>query len=280
MKKILIGKGKKLMIMHQYISKLVIIFIVLFNSLLYPINHSKLFVTSVPKSGTHLLSTCLSKLLNARQVYSKNNKVLDENLITKLNPRNFYIVHARFQKHYLQMMENNNLKGILMQRDPRDVIISSMFWIKKDVNNDWPHLKKLNTNELISKLINEFKTAFLKLGSKNGSNIAAAYKLFLPWSNKANMCVISFENLIGSNGGGDDTVQVEEIKKITRFLGLNLSEHKINDVAKNLFGHSGTFRRGLIGSWKEYFNEQHKEQFKKLAGSLLIKLGYEKNLNW
>ncbi|MGH2703243.1 MAG: sulfotransferase domain-containing protein, partial [Actinomycetota bacterium] len=43
---------------------------------------------------------------------------------------------------------------------------------------------------------------------------------------------------------------------------------------------TATFRRGQIGDWRNHFNEDHKEAFKKMAGDTLIRLGYEHDLNW
>ena len=46
---------------------------------------------------------------------------------------------------------------------------------------------------------------------------------------------------------------------------------------------SHTFKKGgkgSIGEWKKMFNQSHKEEFKKVAGSILIDLRYERDLNW
>lgn len=41
------------------------------------------------------------------------------------------------------------------------------------------------------------------------------------------------------------------------------------------------FRKGIIGDWRNYFNDRDKEQFKaSRAGQLLIELGYEANNDW
>ena len=44
--------------------------------------------------------------------------------------------------------------------------------------------------------------------------------------------------------------------------------------------YESTFRKGLIGEWRELFNEEIKNIFKEKAGDLLIKSGYEKDKNW
>ncbi|MFE0565560.1 hypothetical protein ACFW1D_24095 [Priestia megaterium] len=43
---------------------------------------------------------------------------------------------------------------------------------------------------------------------------------------------------------------------------------------------SKTFRTGLQGNWKHEFDEEVIREFKNVAGDWLIKLGYEKNLQW
>lgn len=41
-----------------------------------------------------------------------------------------------------------------------------------------------------------------------------------------------------------------------------------------------TFRKGQTGGWKKHFTSDQKKLFKKVAGQLLIDLGYEKDFNW
>ena len=43
---------------------------------------------------------------------------------------------------------------------------------------------------------------------------------------------------------------------------------------------SATFRSGKTGEWKKYFKDEHKKIFKDIAEDLLIRLGYERDLNW
>ena len=43
---------------------------------------------------------------------------------------------------------------------------------------------------------------------------------------------------------------------------------------------SSNFRSGKIGNWKYEFDKSNIKRFKELAGESLIKLEYEKDLNW
>jgi hypothetical protein len=40
------------------------------------------------------------------------------------------------------------------------------------------------------------------------------------------------------------------------------------------------FQEGVAGDWKNAFTEQAKQDFKAVAGDLLIELGYERDNDW
>jgi hypothetical protein len=112
-------------------------------------------------------------------------------------------------------------------------------------------------------------------------DINTYYNIWLPWMNYPYGFTIRFEDLIGSKGGGDDAKQIATVKAIAKHISVELSEERAQEIATNLFGITkNTFRKGQIGAWKEEFTPEHKKLFKQYGGELLIKLGYEKDLNW
>ena len=40
------------------------------------------------------------------------------------------------------------------------------------------------------------------------------------------------------------------------------------------------YRKGIVGDWKNNFDDQEKRTFKELAGDMLVQLGYERDLSW
>lgn len=40
------------------------------------------------------------------------------------------------------------------------------------------------------------------------------------------------------------------------------------------------YRKGVAGDWKNHFTEEDKQVFKEVAGDMLIRLGYEKDMSW
>ena len=112
--------------------------------------------------------------------------------------------------------------------------------------------------------------------------ITKFYKLYLPWMRVYKFLTIKFEDLIGFAGGGDETKQKLVIANIARHLNIKPQKKLLNKVVKNLFGGTGTFRKGQIGSWRYEFTAEMKNAYKSVPGAcqLLIDLGYEKDSNW
>ncbi len=102
----------------------------------------------------------------------------------------------------------------------------------------------------------------------------------MPWIAYDNVCTIRFEALVGKRGGGSDGHQMMEINRILNHLDITKNHAFLKPIGHYLFGHSMTFRKGHIGSWKTHFTEHHKTLFKNIGGQLLIDLGYENDLNW
>jgi hypothetical protein len=81
-------------------------------------------------------------------------------------------------------------------------------------------------------------------------------------------------------------------KELFQFMGLSNDDHLINDlIERSSFKfYAGRdrgqedrkrfYRKGVAGDWKNHFTEEDKRAFKALAGDMLIRLGYEKDLSW
>jgi hypothetical protein len=89
---------------------------------------------------------------------------------------------------------------------------------------------------------------------------------------------ISYEELLSGS--------FSTFRNVAQFFDLNDSEEQIKSILKrhkfkkikskkDLF-----FRKGISGDWKNYFDEEIKNLYKKKISHLLIELGYEKDPNW
>jgi hypothetical protein len=193
--------------------------------------------------------------------------------------------HFPYTPEFAKLLNSKELRNFLIIRDPRDQVVSMARMIYKYSENIEVPIETLLLDFIDGKqrrfvlwgvAINQCYPVEWELG------VVDFYKQYLPFIKEKNFCVIRFEHLVGTLGGGSDELQKKEIEKIVEHLGLSLPHAQIAFAAKNLFGGTYTFREGKIGSWKEYFKPEVKKLFKSVVGAnqLLIDLGYEKDDAW
>jgi Sulfotransferase domain len=85
----------------------------------------------------------------------------------------------------------------------------------------------------------------------------------------------------------------EEVGRLARFLGADARQKAVRQAVgsasferlskgreRGREDTSSFYRKGIAGDWKNHFTERDKEIYKEEAGELLIRLGYEKDLDW
>jgi Sulfotransferase domain len=86
---------------------------------------------------------------------------------------------------------------------------------------------------------------------------------------------------------------IEEVGRLARFLGADTSEKAVRQAVgsasfeklskgreRGQEDTSSFYRKGIAGDWNNYFTERDREIYKEEAGELLIRLGYERDLDW
>ena len=107
-------------------------------------------------------------------------------------------------------------------------------------------------------------------------DIGSHYSNYVGWINQERAMTVKFEDLIGSRGGGDDGLQMDRVKEVSQFLGLELPAEKIREICADLFSTSAkTFRKGQVGSWREHFESEHVSAFNEVGGGVIQAFGYE-----
>lgn len=228
-----------------------------------------IFLTSAPKSGTHLLIKCISLLTNQPVIqnfaYNRSWTHISTAAVQKsIETKSILLTHAIASDDNLEILKKNNHKCIFIFRDPRDRAVSYTFWVKKKPRS-FGDLSKLPFDELLTYMI---------------GHVADEYSSYLDWLKQSFVYTTTFEKLVGPRGGGTREAQITEIANIAKHLNLSISDERLSQIANNLFGGTGTMREGQIGSWKKHFTEEHKKTCKEVAGKLIIDSGYETNLDW
>lgn len=242
----------------------------------------KILTVTVPKSGTNLLQRILMlhPLLYRRflptlgrrnqDMWSNHDKIF-------LQTKNGSVVssHFDYDKDFEKyLIEQTKHKIIFMARDPRDIVISDMFYILK--RNDHPYkpllLEMANEKERLKALIQ---------GTKEIRSIDKQMYRFIDWINDKNFYV-KYEDLVGTAGGGNDVKQRKVISSLFNdYLDIKIDAEMLEYLASNArSSKTQTFRSGTINNWKTHFDDDLKDIFKEVAGDILIKMGYEKDNNW
>ncbi len=246
----------------------------------------KIIVTSIPKCGTHLLMKCIYEITGIGMIgHHKTYTILCDQDVQAES----LVGHAVCTEANIRLIEKNGFKGVFILRDPRDQCISMIHYARR-YPHEWPKLAHMEFSQAIQSWVLDTSSIasvpmkWLDKKVKPFMGVVDFYDRYLGWIDHPLFYTTTFEKLVGPDGGGSKEAQIQEIMNIAHHLDHPISLDRAQKIAQNLFGKKGayanTFRSGKIGSWRDYFTKQDKEVFKKAAGQLLIKLGYEKDLNW
>jgi hypothetical protein len=234
----------------------------------------KVFSNSIPKSGTHLLAQVLLNMgfvnKNTRDGDLVRLTPLDEieQIMKLLNGGEYISGHRDYSKEFNNILKKHKVSHILIVRDPRDVVISRTFYIlKKPTHKLFAHFNGISRNEC-------FIASIKGVDWGNMLSIAEVYNRFLPWLNKNSCLVVRFEDLIGTRGGGSDEKQFEVLTNIAKHFGIPLEKSELKEIAYKAFNEgSPTFRKGQIGDWANWLDDEMQAIIKKDTG-IFKKYGY------
>jgi hypothetical protein len=244
-------------------------------------------MNSVPKSGTHLLKNILkgmpSVTHNPKNEFYEGYPHQLKNYfqqLSQIKPNEFGTGHVYYSLEWLHMLKQLNMKHIFISRDPRDVVVSYVYFIleKFPYHPLYEYLTKeaKNQKQRYLALIDGVQTEKIKYPS-----IADWFQPFLGWLKDPYTLSITFEDLVQSK----ESSRLQLIK-IIDYLWSGLTPHvPIPKILESMeermnYKYSLTFRSGKIGNWKVEFDDEINSAFKKITGNLLIELGYEKNNEW
>lgn len=268
-------------------------------TLLFSLESIEFVLFTQPKTATHLLIPILEVLTNKKcywaPEFTNQGSLLAENFekasqnpeyflfslrkapwtketmdqVWKTNKKKntFLHLHAPYSPTIENYLIEKKCINFFVKRDPRDQIVSL-----------FNHYKHINCNDKEIGLILTDEEKLLRMIRKESKLNTIHY---MNWLNSPVCCSVDFEKLMGTHGGVyTQSDAIEELRKISRALGLELSDAKLKKVYQKCFGHGWSFFKGKVGVWKEYFHKMHRDAIKEEIGNLLIQLGYEKDLKW
>ncbi|WP_426962139.1 sulfotransferase domain-containing protein [Haloparvum alkalitolerans] len=251
----------------------------------------RVLANSVPKSGTNLLTQCLSLFPVLRPSFEHvtmnyNRRPGTDELAKKVNATKrgqFTSAHVFYSPENAKIVEMNEMRMILMTRDPRDVVTSHFHYVSEKHPDHRLH-------EHYTDLPNDHERLMASIRGVDGKHtddgdplesIGTWMDSFLAWETKPYVETVRFEDLIGPKGGGDRSSQERTVRRIAHHLDVSIDENDLSHIADKTYSSgSDTFRKGLIGDWKNHFTPAHVEAFKEETGDALVRLGYENDHAW
>lgn len=240
-------------------------------------NGPKVLMTSIPKGGTNLLENALfhfpilrRKLGRTFQCFRSINSETF-NILSRIRNGQFLIAHLAAFPEVIEYCKINNIKVIFMIRDPRDIMVSHFKYV---TGIDSTHV----LNEFYNALPSDDARLMATIRGEHEmqDSIKDVLEKYEGWLHDENTLVVRFEDLIGSNGGGDDQAQYDAVQAIGQHLGMDMSKEKIQFICSRVFNSkAATFRSGQINGWIKHFKPEHIEVFNQLAGDLMIKYEYK-----
>lgn len=227
-----------------------------------------IFITSVPKAGTHLLASVIQELLGVYPTSVKKAGVMHASAYAQYRGQACLVGH--FRDH--QIRGNDGLlelfkarKVIVLVRDPRDVCKSMVHYLLQqeeprqrqlaDLIRDLPFKEQVmcvaGGLSLVDKSFEVLRLEEHCDGFVGVQAVAPA------------VCVVRYEDFFTDVAA----------KQLAEFLGFNRRLVK-QAVSKALGGRSQTKRKGAPFEWLHAFDDELKAYFDVEHGEALRKLGY------
>ncbi len=252
-----------------------------------------LFANSFPKSGTHLLTQVLKGFVNLGSVVdsglpaivtyngsSGQQRSLEKILIDimRLKAGDIAYGHLHALPEIVTALTRDSIVPYFIYRDPRDVIVSHVFYVTEIEKN---HVHHAYYSSVLETFDERLMTSILGLPDSQVPfpDISARFEPYLGWLNIPEVLSLRYEDFLNDR----EAVLFRIITHATSGgfrlqVPLNRASELLNQAIDP--SKSPTFRSGKTGKWKDYFKEEHTDSFKEICGDLLIRLGYEEDNNW
>lgn len=252
-----------------------------------------LLANSFPKSGTHLLTQVLQGFsligpavdsgLPAIVTYQGDSgrqrseaEILAD--LRRLQAGDIAYGHIHALPEVVRLLCQPGHVAYFILRDPRDVVVSHVHYVTEMEPNHAHH--RYYNQELHSF---DERLAVSILGRPDSPvpfpDVQARFAPYLGWLNHPEVLVLHFEDFIQQQPLVLGQVLDHALQRGFPLQGSRPAA--IQSLAKCIDPQrSPTFRSGKVGGWRERFSAENKRLFKRVAGELLLQLGYETDDDW
>jgi hypothetical protein len=246
---------------------------------------------AMPKSGSHLINQVVQGLAQLGPFVNSgfppvnrdevNDKLPDVEVLANLKrmrPGDLGYGYIKARSPFVSLLTQSGWASIFVYRDPRDMLISHVFYATQMHKGHGMHRYYTETLQTMEERINAAILGVDEPGSEL-SPVRAKYEGYLGWLEQPAVLCLRFEDLILDRPAALERILDYLVRRgfkpqLPREQEIAILEQAIAPKK------SGTFRKGQPGNWREHFSEANKALFKDQAGDLLLRLGYEKDNDW
>ena len=245
---------------------------------------TRVVANSVPKAGTNLLVRALYlhegfRRKPIRTINNDDTSTLHAKL-RSVNRGEVVAAHLYYSAPVHEVIQNLDLKHVLLVRDPRDIALSNFHYItyadsKHRLHNHF-HNRLRTDEERLHAAIVGVPGSMLADGEQS-LGLAQHLDNYLKWLS-SDCLLIRFEELVGARGGASETQQHRCLRALFSHVGVDCPTRAIERISAELYSHtSRTFFKGQIGRWREEFSPRLRSVSDQLLGEHIEQLGYDRS---
>jgi hypothetical protein len=265
----------------------------------YRLRHGKtdtpaFFANSFPKSGTHLLLQAVQGFAQlGPAIYSglpattmfeafsgeRLSAAAVAGQIASLQDGDIGYGHVFAEPEMVDAMFRDGVVPYFIYRDPRDVVVSHVHYVTEIWTSHVHHDYYANQLQDFDQRLRVSILGRPELTDIDFPGIRERFEPYLGWLDRPEVLVIRFEDFVGDKRGTLERILAHAVQRGFVYEkpqadALDILERAIDPKQ------SPTFRSGKVGGWKNNFKPEHKQLFKEVTGDLLVRLGYEEDMDW
>jgi len=177
--------------------------------------------------------------------------------------------HIPYLPDYAEAVQTKPTKVLFNIRDPRDVVVSEWeniltFKKKGALGHAWLNYKRASDGKRIDELDDPL-SEIIKIDAIKWLN-------WIGWLNHDYVTVVRYENL---RLHADKTIDII----LEKFKGCNMPSKEEMLKKKKPGSVTPSFRKGLVGEWRKYFEPHHVELANEKLGYVMDLFGYKYGRN-
>jgi hypothetical protein len=211
--------------------------------------------------------------------------------LRRLLPGDIAYGHVHASPGALALLCQEGWAVYFILRDPRDVVVSHVHYVTEmapdhihhyyyhDVLQTFDQRLWASILGFEGRLVENYLPENAPSLDRSLPGIRQRFEPFMGWLEQPQVLTLHYEDLMHQRDASLACILDHAVQ-----CGFQLACDRQTALQKIAAGvdpqRSPTFRSGKVGDWRASFNEQHKQLFKEVAGDLLVRLGYEKDLDW